>query len=169
MNKKTPSRSRSTSTKKSINSEAVRQLAELLDDTGLTEIEYEEGSTRIRVSRAAAAAHAAPMPHPQQAPAPAPSESGAGGLASAAAEADLSSHPGAVTSPMVGTVYMAPEPGSPNFIAEGDTVAKGQTLMLVEAMKTFNEIKAPAAGTVKQVLVENTQPVEFGDVLVVIE
>lgn len=167
MNKKTPSRSRSTSTKKTVNAAAVRELAELLDDTGLTEIEYEEGTTRIRVSRATTAAPA--MPYPQAAPAPAPAEQPAGGLAPAAAETDLSSHPGAVTSPMVGTVYMAPEPGSPNFIAEGDTVSKGQTLMLVEAMKTFNEIKAPAAGTVKQILVENTQPVEFGDVLVVIE
>lgn len=152
---------------KSINSDSVRKLAELLDETGLTEIEYDTGAVKIRVARqhapvsyaappAPAAASATPAAEPAKAPAEAP-------------PADLADHPGAVTSPMVGTAYLAPEPGAAAFIAVGDTITKGQTLMLVEAMKTFNEIKAPHSGTVKQIIIENGVPVEFGDVLVIVE
>lgn len=152
---------------KSIDSDAVRQLADLLDETGLTEIEYEEGSVRIRVARDHGSAGAVAAP-PQQAAAPASAAAPAEEAAEPAAP-DPASHPGAVTSPMVGTVYLAPEPGAPNFVVVGDAVSEGQTLMLVEAMKTFNEIKAPRAGNVAQILVENAQPVEFGDVLIIVE
>jgi len=155
---------------KTINSESVRRLAELLDETGLSEIEYDTGAIRIRVARN----HAGGMsyaPPPPAAPAPAASAPAAA-PAAAAEEASTevtADHPGAVTSPMVGTVYLAPEPGAASFINVGDTISKGQTLMLVEAMKTFNEIKAPHSGTVKQIIVENGVPVEFGDVLAIID
>ena len=148
---------------KTINADAVRQLAKLLDETGLTEIEYATGAFRVRVSRqqtvvqeAAAPAAAAPVATPVAAPA----------LVEKAYDA---THPGAVKSPMVGTGYLAPEPGAPAFVAVGDRVKEGQTLMLVEAMKTFNEIKSPRAGTVRKILIENQQPVEYGDVLMIID
>lgn len=149
---------------RAINRDAIRELAELLDETGLTEIEYDAGSLRIRVARApapvvATAAVPAATPAPAQTAAPAEAP---------AAPVDTT-HPGAVTSPMVGTIYLAPEPGAANFIAQGDTVAAGQTLMLVEAMKTFNEIKAPQAGVVREIRVENGAPVEYGDLLAIIE
>lgn len=150
---------------------AVEQLAELLNQTGLTEIEYVAGATRIRVARqahvAAPAAYAAlaqagpamAAARPVESPDPAePSKT----VSDAA-------HPGAVKSPMVGTAYLSPTPGAPPFIAVGDTVREGQTLLLVEAMKTFNEIKAPRAGTVRKILIENQQPVEFGETLVIVE
>lgn len=151
--------------------DSVRRLAELLDETGLTEIEYDDGDIRIRVARqqAGAVAFAAP-------PAPGAGPAGAGASPPPAATpapdvpaAVAADHPGAVTSPMVGTVYLSPEPGAATFIGVGDTVSVGQTLMLVEAMKTFNEIKAPHAGTVTQIVVENGVPVEFGDVLAIVE
>ena len=155
---------------KTIDNDSVRRLAELLDETGLTEIEYDDGDLRIRVARqqAGAIAYAAP---------PAPAGPAGGGVAPSpdpapAAEtqaAVAADHPGAVTSPMVGTVYLSPEPGAATFIGVGDSVSVGQTLMLVEAMKTFNEIKAPHAGTVTQIVVENGVPVEFGDVLAIVE
>lgn len=149
---------------KTINADAVRQLAKLLDETGLTEIEYATGAFRVRVSRqqtvvqeaAAPAAAAAPVATPVAAPA----------LVEKAYDA---THPGAVKSPMVGTGYLSPEPGAPAFVAVGDRVKEGQTLMLVEAMKTFNEIKSPRAGTVRKILIENQQPVEYGDVLMIID
>ena len=151
---------------KTINSESVRRLAELLDETGLTEIEYDTGAIKIRVARnhGGGVTYAAP---PAPAAAAAPAAAPAPVVEQPAAV--TADHPGAVTSPMVGTVYLAPEPGAASFIAVGDTIAKGQTLMLVEAMKTFNEIKAPHAGTVKQIIVENGMPVEFGDVLAIVE
>lgn len=155
---------------KTIDNESVRRLAELLDETGLTEIEYDDGDIRIRVARqqAGAIAYAAPP-----APHAGPAESGISppGAAVPAPEAAAipADHPGAVTSPMVGTVYLSPEPGAATFIGVGDTVSVGQTLMLVEAMKTFNEIKAPHAGTVTQIVVENGVPIEFGDVLAIVE
>ena len=154
---------------KTIDNDSVRRLAELLDETGLTEIEYDDGDLRIRVARqqAGAIAYAAPAPAGPAgggvAPPPDPTPAAE---AQAAVAAD---HPGAVTSPMVGTVYLSPEPGAATFIGVGDTVSVGQTLMLVEAMKTFNEIKAPHAGTVTQIVVENGVPVEFGDVLAIVE
>ena len=151
---------------KNINADAVRQLAKLLDETGLTEIEYATGDFRVRVARQqtilreaaapAASAGAVPVATPVAAPA----------LTEKAYDA---THPGAVKSPMVGTAYLAPEPGAPTFVAAGDRVKEGQTLMLIEAMKTFNEIKSPRAGTVRKLMIENQQPVEYGDILMIIE
>ncbi|HVO17240.1 MAG TPA: acetyl-CoA carboxylase biotin carboxyl carrier protein subunit [Alphaproteobacteria bacterium] len=147
--------------KSTINSDLVRQLAALLDETGLTEIEYESGAVRLRVARQPAPVAAAPVAAPAAAmPAAAPAT---------AAPAPDARHPGAVTSPMVGTVYTAAEPGTPEFVKPGDRVREGQTLLLIEAMKTFNEIRAPRAGTVSLVLVQNEQPVEYGDVLLILE
>ena len=137
----------------------VRKLSELLDDTGLTEIEYRAGEQTIRVSRGGAGALA---------PAPAVAVS----AASAANEVepqDTGHHPGAVTAPMVGVVYLAPEPGSPAFIKPGDTVSEGETLLLIEAMKTFNPVRAPRSGRVSRILVADKVPVEFGEDLVILE
>lgn len=151
---------------KSINSESVRRLAELLDETGLTEIEYDTGDIKIRVARQHGGA-VSYTPPPAAAPAAPAVESAP--AADDAPQAISADHPGAVTSPMVGTAYLAPEPGAAFFINVGDSITKGQTLMLVEAMKTFNEIKAPHGGIVKQIIIENGVPVEFGDVLAIIE
>ncbi len=145
-----------------IDTQLVRELAELLAETGLTEIEVEEGDRKIRVSRGGGVA-AAPIAY---AAAPAPVAAVAADAAPAAAPAaDLA---GAVRSPMVGTAFLASEPGAANFIKVGDTVSVGQTLLIVEAMKVMNPITATAAGTVKQILVENAQPVEYDQPLVVI-
>lgn len=151
-----------------IDSRAIRKLAKLLDDTGLTEIEYDTGGLRIRVARQGGAVHvSAPAPPAPDPGSPPPLDTiPAAAPAPAAADA---SHPGAITSPMVGTVYLAPEPGAPNFIAVGDSVSAGQTVMLVEAMKTFNEIKTEKGGVVREIVVENGAPVEFGEVLVIVE
>ncbi|MCW6532026.1 acetyl-CoA carboxylase biotin carboxyl carrier protein [Sphingomonas sp. MMSM20] len=143
----------------------VRQLAELLDTTQLTEIEVEDGDRKIRVARKVSAA-AAPAVHYAPAPAAAPLAAPA---AAAEAPAAAPSHANAVRSPMVGTVYLAAEPGAAPFIAAGTQVKAGDTLLIVEAMKVMNPITAPAAGTVKAVLVENGQPVEFDQPLVVVE
>jgi acetyl-CoA carboxylase biotin carboxyl carrier protein len=143
----------------------VRQLAELLDDTQLTEIEVEDGDRRVRVARTvtttmAAAPVAAPMPAPVAA---AP-------VAVAAVEAPPSpSAASAIKSPMVGTAYLTPEPGAANFVSVGDTVKAGATLLIIEAMKVMNSITAPAAGTVTAILIENGQPVEFDQPLIVVE
>ncbi len=142
----------------------VRKLAGMLSETGLSEIEYEVDNRRIRVSRTITQV-AAPM----MLPGTAIGATLPGASAPAAAAADDSNHPGAVKSPMVGTAYLAPEPGKPAFVAVGDKVAAGQTLLIIEAMKTFNPIKATKAGTVTKVVVENAQPVEFGQVLMVVE
>jgi acetyl-CoA carboxylase biotin carboxyl carrier protein len=148
-----------------IDVEAIRALAAILDETGLTEIEVSEKDTRIRVARTPApvTAYAAP-----QAAAAAASQ---GPLAPAAPDAagDPARHPGAVKSPMVGVAYLSPEPGAPAFIAPGQSVAAGQTLLLIEAMKTFNQIKAPKAGTIGRILIENGAPVEYGEPLIIIE
>ena len=140
----------------------VKALADILDEAGLAELEYETADLSVRLSRLSGAAPVAPVAAPAAAPAATPA-------APAADSADAASHPGAVTSPMVGTVYVAPEPDAPSFIEVGGTVKKGQTLLIVEAMKVMNPITAPADGTVKQIFVQNAQPVEFGEVLVVIE
>jgi acetyl-CoA carboxylase biotin carboxyl carrier protein len=141
----------------------VRDLAELLNETGLTEIEVQSGGQRIRVSRGAtavASVAAAPL---------------AGGAARAAApavaagEVNFSNHPGAVTSPMVGTAYRSPEPGAKPFIDIGDNVKVGQTLLIVEAMKTMNAIPATKAGKVTQILFDDGHPIEFGQPLVIVE
>ena len=146
-----------------INAEAVRELAKLLKETGLTEIEIEHQGARIRVSRSGAVAIAAPAPGLPNPAATAP-------LADAAAPSSGPSGPpaGAVPSPMVGTVYAAPEPGKPPFITVGKTVKEGDTLFIVEAMKTMNAITAPRSGTVKEIHVTDGTPVEFGQTLCVI-
>ncbi len=139
--------------------DAIRALAAVLNETGLTEIEIAEKDSRIRVVRAAVPtiAAAAPVAPPAAAVTP------------AAPVPDEASHPGAVLSPMVGVAYLAPEPGAPPFITVGQSVAAGQTLLLIEAMKTFNQIRAPKAGTVARVLVANSTPVEYGEVLLILE
>jgi acetyl-CoA carboxylase biotin carboxyl carrier protein len=140
----------------------IRELADLLSETGLTEIEIERKDIRVRVVRGLAPAPAV-MSAPPAAASPASSpEAASSGSATAA-------HPGTVISPMVGTVYRAPEPGADNFVEVGATVSEGQTVMIVEAMKTMNHIPSPRSGTITQILVEDGQPVEFGEPLVVIE
>ena len=140
----------------------VKALADILDEAGLAELEYETADLSVRLSRVSGAAPVAPVAA-VAAPAVAPA------AASVADSADAASHPGAVTSPMVGTVYVAPEPDAPSFIEVGDSVKKGQTILIVEAMKVMNPITAPADGKIARILVQNAQPVEFGEVLVVIE
>jgi acetyl-CoA carboxylase biotin carboxyl carrier protein len=141
--------------------DAIRALAAVLAETGLSEIEIAEKDSRIRVVRASAAAPAAP-PTVVAVSAPA-------AQAPAVVENEAATHPGAVISPMVGVAYLSPEPASPPFVTVGQTVAAGQTLLLIEAMKTFNQIKAPKAGTVARVLVVNGAPVEYGEVLMILE
>ncbi|MET4115215.1 acetyl-CoA carboxylase biotin carboxyl carrier protein [Bradyrhizobium sp. JR4.1] len=142
----------------------VRELALLLDETSLTEIEIERAGLRLRVARNISVAATMPM---QTAAAPAALPATA--AAAAPAAADLSKHPGAVTSPMVGTAYWAPEPGAKPFIEVGSKVSVGQTLLIIEAMKTMNQIPSPRAGTVTQIVIEDGQPVEYGEPLVIIE
>lgn len=149
-------------------SKTIRELADLLTETGLTEIEVETGDIRIKVSRQSsnmAAAVSAVVPQMPQAPA-APAAEAPTEVTAAPAPAD---HPGGVKSPMVGTAYLAAEPGAPNFVKVGDTVKEGQTILIVEAMKTMNPIGAPRAGKVTQIFVSNEQPVEFDEVLMIIE
>ena len=140
--------------------EQIRQLAAVMAENGLTEVEISDKDTRIRVVRGSAPANGAgaiieTSVRPVQAAAPAAETSAA--------------HPGAVTSPMVGVVYLAPEPNVANFVSPGQQVVAGQTLLLIEAMKTFNQIKAPKAGTVTKIVVQNSSPVEFGEVLMIVE
>jgi acetyl-CoA carboxylase biotin carboxyl carrier protein len=143
----------------------VQELADILDKSGLAELEYETDAVAIRLSRVTGAAPvvaAAPtVSAPAAAPAPAPAEP--------SAAANPADHKGAVTSPMVGTVYTAPEPGAAEFVSEGDTVKAGQTLFIVEAMKVMNPITAPSAGKVTKIFVQNAQPIEFGEALAIIE
>ena len=148
-----------------IDDELVRQLAKLLDETGLTEIEYGEGKWHLRVSKSMTAAGAVGP----AAAAAAAVVAAAAPVAAAATADDAARHPGAVTSPMVGTVYVAPEPTAAPFVKVGDTVSEGQTLMLIEAMKTMNPIKAPRAGRVSQIFITNAAPVEYGEVLLILE
>ncbi|HTC96490.1 MAG TPA: acetyl-CoA carboxylase biotin carboxyl carrier protein [Bradyrhizobium sp.] len=140
----------------------IRELALLLDETSLTEIEIERAGLRVRVARNVSIAAAVPAAVSMVAPAIAAAPA-------AAAVADLSKHPGVVPSPMVGTAYWSPEPGAKPFIEVGSKVSAGQTLLIIEAMKTMNQIPSPRAGTVTQILVEDGQPVEFGEPLVIIE
>lgn len=150
-----------------INSGAVRELAEILRDTHLTEIEYETEHGRIRVAKELVAASAM-VAAPAQAPAPVAPQAAPEAPAAPAAD-DWASHPGLMKSPMVGTAYMAPQPGAPNFITEGKSVSEGDTLLIVEAMKVMNPIKATKSGTVKKIIVSDAEPVEFDQPLVVIE
>jgi acetyl-CoA carboxylase biotin carboxyl carrier protein len=145
-----------------VDPDLVRQLAELLDDTRLSEIEVQDGDRRIRVVRNISAAAPAAMPVSTAPAAPAPPPA-------AAAAASAADHPGTVRSPMVGTAYLSPEPGAKPFVAAGTKVGAGDTLLIVEAMKVMNPIVSPRAGTVVAVLVDNSQPVEFDQPLVVVE
>jgi acetyl-CoA carboxylase biotin carboxyl carrier protein len=151
-----------------IDADAIRQLSKLLEETGLTEIEIAEGEKMIRVNKGGAVlphGHAvqplsAIMPSDPTVPQPANT---------AMPAAIAANHPGAVNSPMVGTAYLQPDPNSPSFVSKGATVKAGDTLLIIEAMKVMNPIKAPKAGTVTQILVDNAAPVEFGETLMVIE
>jgi acetyl-CoA carboxylase biotin carboxyl carrier protein len=152
------------SEKSAVDHDLIRALAKLLDETGLTEIEFERDGARVRVARQLTAA---PISVARVAPTIEPT-------APAATVADLGSvdpakHPGVVASPMVGTAYRAPEPGARPFVEIGSTVRAGETLLIVEAMKTMNQIPAPRAGRVTQILIEDGQPVEFGEPLMIIE
>lgn len=140
----------------------IRELADLLTETGLSEIEIERKDLRVRVARGGVAVT-------QSAPAAAPAMPAAGESEVSVSGTDLENYPGTVISPMVGTVYLAPEPGATPFVDIGSEVAEGQTVMIVEAMKTMNHIPSPRSGKVTRILVENGQPVEFGQPLVVIE
>ncbi|WP_341703347.1 acetyl-CoA carboxylase biotin carboxyl carrier protein [Ferrovibrio sp.] len=146
-----------------IDQQMIRDLADLLNETGLTEIEWSEGALKVRVTKGGSIAA------PVYAPAPAMAAAPAATTAGTPAADDLGGHPGAVKSPMVGTVYVAAEPGAAAFVKVGDTVNAGQTLLIVEAMKTMNPITAPKGGRVSRILIENQQPVEFGQVLMIIE
>jgi acetyl-CoA carboxylase biotin carboxyl carrier protein len=143
------------------NEDLIRSLANLLNETGLTEIEIEENNKRVRVARSPAPSYAVPHIHAAVPAAASP--------AGAPPSSNLENHPGVVTSPMVGTAYRAPEPGAANFVEVGSAVREGQTLLIVEAMKTMNQIAAPRAGTIKSIFVENGQPVEYGEPLMIIE
>jgi acetyl-CoA carboxylase biotin carboxyl carrier protein len=149
----------------------IRDLAQLLNENGLTEIEIERDGLKLRVARqatvAAAPALAAAAAQPAAPVRPAPSPASTQPAASAAA--DLAAHPGCVRSPMVGTAYRSPEPGAPPFVEIGARVAQGQTLLIIEAMKTMNHIPAPRSGIIAHILFENGQPVEFNEPLVIIE
>lgn len=144
----------------------IRELAELLNETGLSEIEIEKSGLRVRVARQLNVS-AAPVVMP--AAASVSVNQPAAATSTEAVAADPAKHPGAVKSPMVGTAYRAPEPGAPPFIEIGSRVAQGDALLIIEAMKTMNQIPAPKAGTVTAILFENGQPVEFGEPLVIIE
>ena len=140
-----------------IDPETIRKLAELMTETGLSEIEMAEGDRRIRVSRATVAA-AAPIQVAASAPAPAP-----------VAAVSPANHPGAVISPMVGTAYLQGEPGAPPFVSGGESVRVGDTLLIIEAMKVMNPIKAAKSGTLKQILIADGQPVEYGEPMMIVE
>ena len=146
----------------------VRELADILNDTDLTEIEIEQGDLRVRVSRqkeyVAAGGYMASVPAPMQMAAPAP----AAAAAPMAPPASAGPEVGSVPSPMVGTVYLASAPGAKAFIEIGQSVSEGETLLIIEAMKTMNQIPAPRSGVVKRICVDNGQPVEYGEALVVI-
>ncbi|MBL4613257.1 MAG: acetyl-CoA carboxylase biotin carboxyl carrier protein [Magnetovibrio sp.] len=136
----------------------IRKLADLMDETGLTEIEISQDDFSVRVARGGTAVTAV-----------APVAIGAAPAAEATPEVSHADHPGVVTSPMVGVAYTAAEPGTPSFVNVGDTVSEGQVVLLIEAMKVFNQIKAPRGGVVKNILVESGSPVEFGEPLLIIE
>ena len=144
--------------KTEVDKNLIRELAALMDETGLCEIEIGSHDERMRLVRPTS-----PISAPTQPTAPASPSS------ASVQDSDLSSHPGAVSSPLLGTAYYSPSPEAPPFVNIGDRVATGQTLLVIEAMKTFNEIPSPNSGVVKQILFENAMPVEFGDVLMIVE
>ena len=148
-----------------VDTKLIRELADMLNDTDLSEIEVEDGERKIKLSRGGSMVQvAAPAAAPIAAPAAAPAAE-----AEAPAEISPADHPGTVFSPMVGTIYTSPDPTADVFIKVGDKVAAGQTILIVEAMKVMNQIHAAKAGTVKSIFVENEQPVEYGEPLVIIE
>ncbi len=150
-----------------IDAKAIKELAELLEETGLNEIEVGEGDQVIRVSKGGGVMMGSPGMHPSYAM---PSDPTLPQQANVSAPDTIAhTHPGAVTSPMVGTAYLAPEPGAASFVKKGDKVKAGDTLLIIEAMKVMNPIKAEKGGTVTQIAIDNGEPVEFGDVLMVIE
>ena len=159
MSTKDDLKSRLSGNKPGIDAEAIRALSDLLAETGLTEIEIEQNGARIRVARAGVMAALAATAPVVSAPAPA---------ATPAAAPASGPQAGAVTSPMVGTVYTAPEPGKPPFVTVGQQIKEGDTLFIVEAMKTMNPIPAPRSGTIKEISVENGSPVEFGQTLLIL-
>lgn len=157
-----------------VDQDLIRAIAELLNKENLAEIEIEQDDFRVRVTRSYASegvTYAAPAQY-MAAPAPAPASIAPAGSVPAAAPAaaeDLASNPGTLTSPMVGTAYRSPEPGKAAFVEVGSKVSEGQTVVIIEAMKTMNQIPAHRSGTVTRILVEDAQPVEYGEPLVVIE
>lgn len=151
-----------TKSKLTVDEDLIRQLAGLLDDTGLGEIEVQEGDSKIRVAKGGSTVVAS-------APAPAAPTAAASAPAAAPTPDEVASHPGTLTSPMVGVCYLASDPSSPPFCKVGDTVNEGDTILLIEAMKVFNPITAHKSGTVSQLLVQDGTPVEFGEPLAVIE
>jgi len=146
--------------------EQIRQLAAVMAETGLTEVELADKDTRVRVVRGGVAASAAVQPAGP--PSTGVPEGASRQMAMTGTDVGAS-HPGSVTSPMVGVAFLAPEPGAPNFVSTGQQVSIGQTLLLIEAMKTFNQIKAPRAGTVTKIVVRNSTPVEYGELLMIVE
>jgi acetyl-CoA carboxylase biotin carboxyl carrier protein len=148
-----------TKAKSNIDQDLIRELAKLLEETGLSELEVEQEGTRIRVARGGRAIAAAP----------APIVITPGALPAAAGATDAGKPAGAVTSPMVGTAYLSPSPGAKAFVEVGTRVKAGDTLLIIEAMKTMNQIPAPRSGTVTQILVEDGQPVEFGEAMMIVE
>ena len=158
-----------------LDTKVISKLAEILDKSNLTELEYEDETCRICLTReqnVVSAPAFAPMPQPMPVAAPAAAAAPAPAAetpAPAAADQDFSKHPGAVKSPMVGVVYLSADPNSPNYVKVGDSVAEGDTVCLIEAMKTFNPVKAHKAGKVTNILVSTGDPVEYGEPLVIIE
>ena len=145
-----------------VDKDLIRELSELLEETGLTEIEISDNGRTVRVARNAGVVAPSPAPGAETPQ----GESGGNGTGTGDADA---SHPGAVASPMVGTAYSAPEPNAPPFVKQGDMVSEGQTLLIVEAMKTLNPIPSPRGGTVARIFVTDGQPVEYGELLMIIE
>jgi len=161
------------SRKKDFDSKLIGEIAGIMAETGLTEVELRQGDTTLRLSKVAGLAAAplvatAPSPPTPATASAAPSAPPASPAAPAATGAPAE-HPGAVTSPMVGTVYLAPQPDADPFVRVGDRIGEGDTLMIIEAMKVMNPIPSPRSGTVKAILVSDAQPVEFGDALIIIE
>lgn len=151
-----------------VDQDLIRAIAELLNEQNLAEIEIEREEFRVRVTRSFASNEVVHMPAPVAA-APAPATVASAAVAAAPAVDDLASNPGTLTSPMVGTAYSAAEPGAKPFIEIGSKVSEGQTVLIIEAMKTMNQIPAHKSGTVTRILVEDAQPVEYGEPLIVIE
>ena len=164
-----PKQQRTAERRIAIDEDAIRELTALLDELGLTEIEVEQDGQRVRVARQAAGVVAPPAAQHAAASVEAPATVAIAGPSVVAGMIDAAAHPGLVPSPMVGTAYRAAEPGAKPFVDVGSTVAAGDTLLIVEAMKTLNQIPAPRAGTVTQILFEDGQPVEYGEPLMIVE